>query len=311
MICCSHSPLMLPGRVTAQDSAAEADIRAGFAEAAAWVKHYDPQVIVVFNPDHFNCFFFELLPAFCVGMAAKTSRDWKLPLADLDVPADFAMALHRSVQAAGFDPAISYRMRVDHGVTIPLLNLAPSLTAYPVVPIWINCAGHPRPSFRRCREFGAAVGQFLAQRQERVLVIGSGGLSHDPPTPRPGVSPPEEIEWFMEKNQPPQEELDRREARATKAGIDLANGKGRVMAPNEAWDRHFLDLLMKGDVARCDAFTDEMIDKEAGFGAHEVRTWIAAAAAAAAAGANQRTLDRYRCIPDWLTGMGIMRAVQS
>lgn len=309
MVCCSHSPLMLPGRVAPRDASASAEIFAGFETVGAWVKEYDPDVVVIFNPDHFNCFFYELLPAFCIGLEAESTRDWGIAPGKLNVPQDIATAIFDSVRAQGFDPAISYRMRVDHGVTIPLLKVAGALDRYPVVPIWINCAGHPRPSFRRCREFGAAVGRHLAGLEKRVLVIGSGGLSHDPPTPRPGKSPAEELEPFMEKKTPTQDEYDRRETRATNAGIALAEGKGPVLPPSEAWDRAFLAKVMSGDLAACDALTDEAVDRDGGFGAHEVRTWIAANAAMAASGSVQRTLDTYRCIPDWLTGMGIMRAV--
>jgi 2,3-dihydroxyphenylpropionate 1,2-dioxygenase len=44
----------------------------------------------------------------------------------------------------------------------------------------------------------------------------------------------------------------------------------------------------------------------AGFGAHEVRTWVAAAAAARKAGKLQSELRYYHLVPEWVTGMGIV-----
>ena len=53
-------------------------------------------------------------------------------------------------------------MKVDHGITIPLYKLTGALARYDVLPVFINCAADPRPSFRRVRAFGAAIGEFLA-----------------------------------------------------------------------------------------------------------------------------------------------------
>ena len=32
---------------------------------------FTPDLVVVFGPDHFNGFFYELMPAFCIGTAAE------------------------------------------------------------------------------------------------------------------------------------------------------------------------------------------------------------------------------------------------
>jgi len=44
----------------------------------------------------------------------------------------------------------------------------------------------------------------------------------------------------------------------------------------------------------------------AGFGAHEVRTWVAAAAAAQKMGNPRSELRYYHLVPEWITGMGIV-----
>ena len=61
-------------------------------------------------------------------------------------------------------------MKVDHGITIPLFKLTGALTRYNVLPVFINCAADPRPSFRRVRAFGAAIGEFLADKDMRITV---------------------------------------------------------------------------------------------------------------------------------------------
>jgi 2,3-dihydroxyphenylpropionate 1,2-dioxygenase len=74
-------------------------------------------------------------------------------------------------------------MQADHGFTQPLALLAGDVARYPVLPIFINGAAHPLPPAPRGGA-GARGGALLAGRPERVLILGSGGLSHDPPTPK-------------------------------------------------------------------------------------------------------------------------------
>ncbi len=53
---------------------------------------------------------------------------------------------------------------------------------------------------------------------------------------------------------------------------------------NEAWDRQFLDRLMRQDKAALLAYTDEDTYRDGGQGGFEIRTYLAAAAAAGGAG---------------------------
>jgi 2,3-dihydroxyphenylpropionate 1,2-dioxygenase len=62
------------------------------------------------------------------------------------------------------------------------------------------------------------------------------------------------------------------------------NGSGPCLPPSEEWDRKFLDSFLGVQLEDFDTMTDAEIDRVAGFGAHEVRTWVAAAAAARAMG---------------------------
>jgi len=72
-------------------------------------------------------------------------------------------------------------MKVDHAFTIPLKLLWPEGTAgIRTIPIAINTVQHPLPSARRCYKLGQSVGRALASWPEKqnVLVLGTGGLSH-------------------------------------------------------------------------------------------------------------------------------------
>jgi 2,3-dihydroxyphenylpropionate 1,2-dioxygenase len=263
-------------------------------------------LVGVFGPDHFNGFFYELMPSFCIGTAAEGSKDWHLDSGALRVPRELAVECARDLISHDIDVAISHAMKVDHGITIPLYKLTGSLARYDVLPVFINCAADPRPSFKRIRAFGAAIGAFLAKQDLKVTLVGSGGLSHDPPTPRIDHSAPEKTDRLVVRRTPTQEELDARESRVIQAARDLVVGKGPCLPPSEQWDHDFLNTMLSGKIEQFDAMTDAEIDRVAGFGAHEVRTWVAAAAAAREMGQVRSELKYYHLVPEWISGMGIV-----
>jgi len=274
--------------------------------AATALHAFNPDLVVVFYPDHFNGFFYELMPSFCIGLAAVGTKDWHLESGPLRVPKDLALACARHLLSKDIDVAISHDMKVDHGITIPLYKLTGALARYNVLPVFVNCAADPRPSFRRVRTFGAAIGEFLAEKNMRITIIGSGGLSHDPPTPRLDMSPPEVARRLIKSHVPTEDELDARQRRVIRAARDLVVGKGPCLPPSEQWDHEFLNTFLSENIERFDAMTDAEIDRLAGFGGHEVRSWVAASAAARKLGQLQTELRYYHLVPEWITGMGIV-----
>lgn len=306
-VCASHSPLMYT-QVTESKPGLHQSFFDAIGAVADDVRAFDPELVVVFGPDHFNALYYDLMPGFCVVGAAESSADWHQPTGSLRIPRDTALALTRALQADGFDPALSLRMRVDHGMTIGLQQIAGGYERFPVLPLYMNCAAEPRPSVRRSREFGAAVGRFFAAQGGRVLFIGSGGLSHDPPTARLATATPEQWARISARHEASPEEFARREARVIAVAESLARGERPILPPSEAWDRQFMDRLLGGPLEALDALTDEELDREAGFGGHEVRCWIAAFAATQEIAPARGRVDYYAVIPEWITGMGIVSA---
>lgn len=305
LICCSHSPLMTTD-VEESEANVHREFFAALDQASAALHAFNPDLVVVFGPDHFNGFFYDVMPAFCIGTSAEGTRDWHLESGPLRVPRELALSCIRFLQARDFDVAVSHQMKVDHGITIPLFKLTGALARYDVLPVFVNCAADPRPSFRRVRAFGAALGEFLSGQGLRVTLVGSGGLSHDPPTPRLDMSPPDVARRLIVRHTPTQEELDARESRVIRAARDLVVGKGPCLPPSEQWDRDFLAAFLGRKLEELDRMTDAEIDRVAGFGAHEVRTWVAAASAARQMGDLRAELRYYHLVPEWITGMGVV-----
>src|SRR3977135_4377841 len=183
----SHSPLLnLPG--PSQDLLDDVD--SALADARQFVTSYDPELVVIFSPDHSNGFFYRTMPPFCIGTAATGVGDYGTYAGPLNVPEDVATDCARAVLESGIDVAISASMDVDHGTVQPLQKLFGDATARPVIPIFINSVATPLGPLRRVRALGAAVGTYLASLGKRVLIIGSGGLSHDPPVPTLATAAP-------------------------------------------------------------------------------------------------------------------------
>ncbi len=87
-----------------------------------------------------------------------------------------------SLVADEFDITTCQEMLVDHALTLPMALLWPGGGPWPVriVPIAMNHVQHPLPSPRRAFKLGQAVGRALESWSEdaRVVVLGTGGLSH-------------------------------------------------------------------------------------------------------------------------------------
>jgi 2,3-dihydroxyphenylpropionate 1,2-dioxygenase len=304
----SHNPFQIKSTPTGP-------AQTGFCKAAEklgkWIADFDPELMVIFTPDHYNGFFYDLMPPFCIGVEAHGAADWDLPQDAINVPSDIARACVDAVRAADIDAAISHRMTVDHGVTIPLLVLTGGLRSYPVLPIFINCVAEPFPRCRRVRLLGHAVGRFAASLDRRVLFLGSGGLSHDPPAPRLVGAPPETREFVIAGRNISREEDKARQERVFQAARDLTAGSDAYRPPNAEFDCRVLDHLAMQDLAVFDDFDNDWVDREGGIGGNEIRTWIAAFAALNAAGAYEAEVDFYAPIVEWMTGMAIARAWQS
>ena len=313
LICASHSPLM--EFASPQRAEQETNVRAAFEKMAAEVKAFDPTLIITFGPDHFNGFFYDLMPSFCVGIRATAAGDWNYGAENnkINVPEETALHLVRRVLDEGVDVAYSYRMQADHGVTQPLHFLCDGqLDRYPTIPVFINGAAAPMPTTKRTVALGRAIGQFIKSlnlENERVLILGTGGLSHDPPTPQMGSVPPEVEEFLIAGRNPSTEARHARQAKIIAVGQKLAAGDTSVAVPlNAEWDIALLETFKNADFAAIEAMTEAEIRRDGGRGGQEVRSWIAAFAALSELGEYHMTTQVYEAISEWIAGFGIVSA---
>lgn len=301
----SHSPL-----IGKNDPHPEviARVDAAVSQAREFVRNFDPELVVLYAPDHYNGFFYREMPPFCLATEANAVGDFGSQFGPLSVDSAAAQALAEAVLHQGVDLTLSARMTVDHGFAQPLEVLFGGIDQIPVVPIFINGVATPLCPLHRIRALGTAIGTTAATLDKRVLFLASGGLSHDPPVPVLAGAPPRVADALIEGHTPTPEQRARGEQRVIQAGRDYAAGATTMVPINPAWDNEFLDILESNSLPVFDSWTPEEMASQGGGSAHEVRTWIAAFASLAASGGYTVKSRFYEAIPEWIAGFAVVTA---
>ena len=157
----------------------------GFIPVRQWLAEVKPDVAVVFYNDHGLNFFLDKMPTFAVGAAPEyrnADEGWGIPtLAPLAGHPAFSWHVIESLVDDEFDPVSCQEMLVDHAVSLPMALLWPDQKCpVRVIPVCINTVQAPLPSARRCYKLGEAVARAVQSwpGNEKVVMIGTGGLSH-------------------------------------------------------------------------------------------------------------------------------------
>ena len=313
MACASHAPLMY---CYARAPSVHAEVDETFARVQREIEQFDPELVVIFGPDHYTSLFRSLAPPFTVAAKCEAVDDIGGHAGAFNVPGDLAVACVGNLAENGLDAAISYDLKVDHGISQTLHRLTGRIDRYPVIPIIINTMTAPLPPFHRSRLLGTLVGRFAKGLGKRTLFLGSGGLSHSPKVIYPdiGTGEAEVTSWQING---PLSDLITREAwldRLDKihrfAAVALAEG-GIGPADccfNETFDRRVIDLLTAGRFDEMDHWDNSATIEEAGIGSVEVHAWLAAAVANREAGGDLPTCDIYAQAIEYGIALGIMHA---
>lgn len=302
----SHSPLMGLNPIA---PAVEKALESAIATAREQVLAFAPELVVLIAPDHYNGFFNELMPPFCIGTQANSVGDYATPSGPMNVDASAAIGLAEQLMDEDFDIAISRRMTVDHGFAQALQLLWGSLDTPPVLPIFMNAVAQPGiPRVRRCKALGEVIGRYLDTDTRRTLLIGSGGLSHEPPVPTLSHPDPAVRERITGKREPTEQERKAKTQRVMAAGMALASGASSMKPINPEWDRRWMDGLAGGeaDLQRLCEMTEKRIEEQAGLSAHESKTWLVARSALPTDRPLTCTLNYYQEIPEYIAGFGAM-----
>ena len=173
-----------------------------------WLAKIKPDVAIVVYNDHGADFLFDKYPTFALGIADR------YPIADEGfgtrplpaVPGDGELSIHlcESLVADEFDLTVCQEMGVEHGFLVPMNLCFPHQgDAWPVktVPLQVNVIQHPLPTARRCYRLGQAIRRAVEsyETNTRVVVLGTGGMSHQLQGKRFGYINEKFDQWFLDE----------------------------------------------------------------------------------------------------------------
>jgi gallate dioxygenase len=143
-----------------------------------------PDVLVVYDSDHVNTFFFNNWPTFAIGVTPQiygpNDDNSGLPKTVVASNEDLAHHLYAGGIHSGFDFALAQKFEIDHSIMVPLHFVTPKLNV-PIVPLFINGVAPPLPAAKRCFALGSAVRSTIEgwPQDLRVAILASGSFSLD------------------------------------------------------------------------------------------------------------------------------------
>ena len=188
-----------------QNDPAWAPLFEGYRPVARWLEEKMPDVLVFFYNDHANSFFFDCYPTFAIGVSPEFDMAdegaGRRPLPNVKGHAKLAEHVANRLVNEEFDMAVFQERPLDHGCNSPLALMWPHEPAWPgaILPIAINVLQHPLPTARRCYKLGQAVRRAIESFPEdlKVVVVGTGGLSHQIHGERTGFNDTDWDETFL------------------------------------------------------------------------------------------------------------------
>ncbi len=179
---------------------------AKLAPLRQWVSGLRPDVCVIVYNDHANAFSLRIIPTFALGMADRYAPADEgfgpRPVPVVHGHPELSWHLAETLILDEFDLTLVNEMEVDHGLTVPLSVLFGQPDEWPcrVVPLCVNVVQYPPPTGKRCLDLGRALRRAIESYPgaERVLLVGTGGMSHQLQGQRAGMVNPEFDARFMD-----------------------------------------------------------------------------------------------------------------
>jgi protocatechuate 4,5-dioxygenase beta chain len=167
----------------------------GFEKSKEWMAKTKPDVCILVYNDHASAFSLDVIPTFAIGCAdefAIADEGWgPRPVPKVKGHPELATHLVQSLVLDEFDITIVNKMEVDHGLTVPLTLMfgQPEEWPCPIIPLCVNVVVYPVPTGHRCYMLGKAIRKAVESfdRDLRVVIFGTGGLSHQLQGPRAGL----------------------------------------------------------------------------------------------------------------------------
>lgn len=181
----------------------------GYPPIREWLDEHKPDVAINIYNDHGLGFFLDKMPTFAIGAAheyVNEDEGWGIPkLPPFPGDADLSWHIIESMVESHFDITSCQELAVDHGFTVPMQLFWPGIHNNPsmprAIPISANTVQHPIPTLARALDFGKALRKAILSYPEdiKVVILGTGGLSHQLDGERAGFINKDFDKMCMEK----------------------------------------------------------------------------------------------------------------
>jgi gallate dioxygenase len=177
-----------------------------YAPVQRWLLEQKPDVVFYIFNDHATSFFFDHYSAFALGIGTSyppaDEGGGPRALPPLQGHPKLAAHIGNALFAEEFDLSFFQDKALDHGAFSPLSVLWPHEPAWPapIVPLQVGVVQFPIPSAKRCYKLGQALRRAIESYPEdlRVVIIATGGLSHQVHGERAGFNNVAWDERFMD-----------------------------------------------------------------------------------------------------------------
>jgi hypothetical protein len=170
-----------------------------------WLARMAPDRLVIIYNDHLNHFDFAAYPTLAIGVAdtfRQADEGWGLrPLPDLKGDTSMALHLTEKLVRGGFDLTVCQDLAIDHGIYSWLPYVMSPPWPIPITPLAVNMVRHPIPTSERLQLLGQHIGRAIASfpADDRVLIVSTGGMSHQISGARFGIANETLDQYFLER----------------------------------------------------------------------------------------------------------------
>jgi hypothetical protein len=170
-----------------------------------WLARMRPDHLVIIYNDHLNHFEFDAYPTLAIGVAdtfPQADEGWGArPWPDLPGDTPFGWFMTEKLVRSGFDFTVCQHLAIDHGIYSWLPYVADAPWRAPILPIAVNMIRHPIPTSERLWSLGGQLRKAVEAwpGEQRVVVIATGGMSHQISGSRFGIANEELDRFFLRR----------------------------------------------------------------------------------------------------------------
>lgn len=177
-----HDPL-ISSITDAAEPAQRDSVLAAFESVNRRVRELDADTAVIIGDDHYALFGPHCIPRCLLGIGDVDgpAENW-LDIEHGVIRNNEALAQHILLTgyADGIDWSFAKALTVDHAIAVPHHYCVKSNPKLRTIPVYLNCGVMPVIESQRAQQIGASIRGAVNswQGQERVVVFGTGGISH-------------------------------------------------------------------------------------------------------------------------------------